>query len=226
MELVTTGIKGLDVLLRGGLPKGSTTLVSGTPGSGKTILSMQFLVNGYLQAKEKGFYISLEEDVDRMENYMSKAFGWTIKELRKKGNLIMIRSDVYDFEKFRDLIETTVEKNGIERVVIDPITVISLFFEKPLEIRRSLLELDRMLKKLNCTSLLTCEIPEGTNAISSFGIEEFTSDGIIILTYRIGAPRGIVIRKMRLVDHDKEIHPFEIKEGKGIIVYPTERLFK
>jgi len=226
MEQVTTGIKGLDILLRGGLPKGSTALVSGTPGSGKTILSIQFLVNGYLQAKEKGFYISLEEDVDRMENYMSKAFGWPIRELRKKGNLIMLRSDVYDFEKFKDLIETTVEKNGIERVVIDPITVISLFFEKPLEIRRSLLELDRMLKKMNCTSLLTCEIPEGTNAISSFGIEEFTSDGIIILTYKIGAPRGIVIRKMRLVDHDKEIHPFEIKEGKGIVVYPTERLFK
>jgi len=226
MEQVPTGIKGLDTLLRGGLPKGSTTLVSGTPGTGKTILSVQFLVNGYLQAKEKGFYISLEEDVDRMEKYMSKAFGWPIRELRKKGNLIMIRSDVYDFEKFKDLIETTIEKNGIERVVIDPITVISLFFEKPLEIRRSLLELDRMLKKLNCTSLLTCEIPEGTNAISSFGIEEFTSDGIIILTYKIGAPRGIVVRKMRLVDHDKEIHPFEIKEGEGIIVYPTEKLFK
>ena len=226
MKLVTTGIKGLDVLLKGGLPKGSTTLVSGTPGSGKTILSMQFLINGYLQTKEKGFYISLEEDVDRMENYMSKSFGWPIKELRKKGKLILVRSDVYDFEKFKDLIETTVEKNGIERVVIDPITVISLFFEKPLEIRRSLLELDRLLKKLNCTSLLTCEIPEGTNAISSFGIEEFTSDGIIILTYKIGAPRGIVIRKMRLVDHDKEIHPFEIREGKGIIVYPTEKLFK
>jgi len=226
MEQVPTGIKGLDTLLRGGLPKGSTTLVSGTPGTGKTILSVQFLVNGYLQAKEKGFYISLEEDVDRMEKYMSKAFGWPIRELRKKGNLIMMRSDIYDFEKFKDLIETTIEKNGIERVVIDPITVISLFFEKPLEIRRSLLELDRMLKKLNCTSLLTCEIPEGTNAISSFGIEEFTSDGIIILTYKIGAPRGIVIRKMRLVDHDKEIHPFEIKEGKGIIVYPTEKLFK
>jgi circadian clock protein KaiC len=226
MEQVTTGIKGLDTLLRGGLPKGSTTLVSGTPGSGKTILSMQFLVNGYLQTKEKGFYISLEEDVERMENYMGKSFGWPIKELRKKGNLILIRSDVYDFEKFKDLIETTVEKSGVERVVIDPITVISLFFEKPLEIRRSLLELDRMLKKLNCTSLLTCEIPEGSNTISSFGIEEFTSDGIIILTYKIGSPRGIVIRKMRLIDHDKEIHPFEIISNKGIIVYSTERLFK
>jgi circadian clock protein KaiC len=55
MKQVITGIKGLDTLLKGGLPKGSTNLVSGTPGSGKTILSMQFLVNGYLQAKEKGF---------------------------------------------------------------------------------------------------------------------------------------------------------------------------
>ncbi|MGC8993465.1 MAG: ATPase domain-containing protein [Candidatus Aenigmatarchaeota archaeon] len=225
MKQVSTGIKGLDTLLKGGLPKGSTTLISGTPGSGKTILSMQFLVNGYLQAKEKGLYISLEEDVERMEEYMSSAFNWPIKELRKKNKVILIHSDIYDFEKFKDLIETTVEKNGIERVVIDPITVISLFFERPLEIRRSLLELDRLLKKLKCTSLLTCEIPEGSNVISSFGIEEFTSDGIIILYYKIGSPRGIVVRKMRLIDHDKEVHPFEIKNKKGIIVYPTEKLF-
>ncbi|MEM5874967.1 MAG: ATPase domain-containing protein [Candidatus Aenigmatarchaeota archaeon] len=225
IELIPTGIKGLDELLKGGLPLGSTTLVSGSPGSGKTILSIQFLVNGALKG-ENGLYISLEEDVERMKEYLSIAFKWPINELVKKGKLSMIRSDIYDFEKFKDLIETNVEKMKIKRIAIDPITVISLFFENPLQIRRSLLELDFMLKKLKCTSLLTCEIPEGSQAISSFGIEEFTSDGIILLFYKIGYPRGIVIRKMRLIDHDRDIHPFEIKSGRGIIVYPNQKLFK
>ncbi|MEM5815276.1 MAG: ATPase domain-containing protein [Candidatus Aenigmatarchaeota archaeon] len=225
IEVVPTGIKGLDDLLKGGLPLGSTTLISGSPGSGKTILSMQFLVNGAING-ENGLYISLEEDVERMKEHLSVAFKWPIKELEKKNKLVMIRSDVYDFEKFKDLIETNVEKMKIKRTVIDPITVISLFFERPLQIRRSLLELDAMLKRLKCTSLLTCEIPEGSLAISSFGIEEFTSDGIILLFYKIGSPRGIVVRKMRLIDHDRNIHPFEIRSGKGIIVYPTQKLFK
>jgi len=225
IEIVPTGIEGLDELLKGGLPSGSTTLVSGSPGSGKTILSLQFLVNCAIRG-ENGLYISLEEDVERMKEYLSVAFKWPLEELIKKGRLLMLKSDIYDFEKFKDLIETNVEKMKIKRLVIDPITVLSLFFESPFQIRRSLLELDHMLKKLKCTSLLTCEIPEGSQAISSFGIEEFTCDGIILLFYKIGAPRGIVIRKMRLIEHDRDVHPFEIKAKKGIVVYPNQKLLK
>ncbi|MEM5878878.1 MAG: ATPase domain-containing protein [Candidatus Aenigmatarchaeota archaeon] len=226
IERTPSGIKGLDALLKGGFPKGSTILVSGSPGSGKTILSLQFLVNGVLEKKEKGVYISLEENVERIKKYINLTFGWPLEKLEKEGKLLLIKSDIYDFEKFKNLIENNVEKVGAERIVIDPITVISLFFERPLEIRRSLLELDKLLKKLNCTALLTCEIPEGSNSISSFGIEEFTSDGIILLSYSSGYPRGITIRKMRATDHDTDSHPFEIKSGKGIIVYPTEKLFR
>lgn len=227
IERVASGIKGLDTLIRGGFPKWSTILVSGTPGSGKTILSLQFLVNGIMESDEKGVYISLEEDVERIKGYMQSVFGWNLKELEEKKKLILVRSDIYDFDKFKSLIETNVEKIGAKRIVIDPITVISLFFERPLEIRRSLLDLDRLLKRLNCTALLTCEIPEGSTSISSFGIEEFTSDGIVLLSYFPGlSPRGITVRKMRATDHDTDIHPFEIKHDKGIIVYQFEKLFK
>jgi len=227
IERTPSGIKGLDTLLKGGFPKYSTILVSGTPGTGKTILSIQFLVNGALEYKEKGVYISLEEDVNRIKKYMHVTFGWPLEELEKKGKLILVKSDIYDFEVFKNLIETNVEKIGAERIVIDPLTVMSLFFERPLDIRRSLLDLDKLLKRLNCTTLLTCEIPEGTNAISSFGIEEFTCDGIILLSYFPGlSPRGITIRKMRATNHATEIYPFEIKSSKGIVVYPTEKLFK
>ncbi|MCD6371154.1 MAG: AAA family ATPase [Candidatus Aenigmarchaeota archaeon] len=225
IKRVRSGIPGLDELIEGGFPEGSTVLVSGGPGSGKTILSLQFLVNGALKENERGIYVSLEEDVKRLKDYISKIFKWPLQKLIEEKKLLMVRAEFFDFEKFKNLVETQVERIKAKRLVIDPITVLSLFFERPLEIRRSLLELDRLLKKLGCTTLITCEIPEGHRSISSFGIEEFTSDGIILLYYFSKAyPRAISVRKMRATKHDMGIHPFEIREN-GIIVYPTERIF-
>lgn len=222
---VSTGIPGLDDLIEGGIPEGSTVLVSGGPGSGKTILSLQFLIAGATKG-EKGVYISLEEDTNRLRDYISKVFEWPLEKLLREKKLIMIKAEFFDFEKFKNLVENEVEKNGAKRLAIDPITVLSLFFERPLEIRRSLLELDRLLKKLECTTLLTCEIPEGSRSISSFGIEEFTSDGIILLYYLLkGYPRALSVRKMRATRHDIGIHPFEITR-KGIVVYPREKIFR
>jgi KaiC/GvpD/RAD55 family RecA-like ATPase len=226
IERTASGIKGLDALIRGGFPKGSSILVSGSAGTGKTILSLQFLVNGATMFKEKGLYISLEEDVERVKRYMNATFGWPLNELEKKKMISFVKSDIYDMEKFKSLIESNVEKLGAERIVIDPLTVISLFFERPLDIRRSLLDLDKLLKKLNCTTLLTVEVPEGMNSISSFGIEEFTCDGIVLLSFSFGVPRLITIRKMRATEHDTDARPFEIKYGKGIVVYPSKELFK
>ena len=225
IERVSSGIPGLDELIEGGFPKGSTILVSGGPGTGKTIFSLQFLVNGALKYGESGVYISLEEDTKRMIHYMGSIFNWPLKELMKKKKLVMIKSDIFEFEKFKILIENNVEMINAQRLVIDPITVISLFFERPLEIRRSLLDLDRLLKKLECTTLITCEIPEGRKAISSFGIEEFTSDGIIVLSFISESfPRALQVRKMRATNHDTGVHPFEIKKT-GIVLYPLERIF-
>jgi KaiC/GvpD/RAD55 family RecA-like ATPase len=226
MERVKSGIKGLDEMIEGGFPKGSTILVSGGPGSGKSLLSLQFLVNGALLYDEPGVYISLEEDIDRIVKNIRASLNWPIEELIKKKKLYLVRSEMYEFEKFKSLIEDSVDKIGAARLVIDPITVISLFFEKPIEIRRSLLDLDRLLKKLKCTSLITCEIPEGKKAISSFGVEEFTCDGIIILYYLIGSyPRAISIRKMRATNHDISIYPFEITKA-GLVVYLGEKIWE
>jgi len=218
IERVSIGIKGLDKFIEGGVPKGSTILLTGSPGTGKTIFAVQFLFNGALN-NEKGVYISMEEDVERLKNYMEATFGWKLNELEKSKKLIFLRTELFDYEKFKSMLETNVEKSKAERLVIDPITTLSLFFEKPLEIRRSLLDLDRLLKKLGCTTILTCEVPEGSNAISSFGIEEFTSDGIIILKYYTGSlPRSLIIRKMRATNHSTDEIPFEIRSGQGIVI--------
>lgn len=221
-----TGIKGLDELMEGGFPTGSTILVSGGTGSAKTTLCMQYLYYG-AKNDEPSVYISLEETPERMMLNFKKTFNWDLNELIKKKKLFMTRAELYDFEKLKILIEDVVERFKATRLVIDPTTVLGLFFEKDLQIRRSMLELDRMLKKLGCTTLMTSEVPEGQTGISTFGIEEFASDGIIILYYtREGNvfTRALTVRKMRATKHDSGIHPIEITK-QGIVVYPTEQVF-
>ncbi|MEM5874692.1 MAG: ATPase domain-containing protein [Candidatus Aenigmatarchaeota archaeon] len=218
IKRVSFGIKGLDKLIQGGVPEGSTILLTGSPGTGKTIFSIQFLVHGAMIG-ENGLYLSMEEDVKRLKQYMEASFNWPLEKFEKGKRIIFLRTELFNYENFKSMIEVNVEKFNIKRLVIDPITTLSLFFEKLLDIRRSLLDLDMLLKILGCTSILTCEVPEGSTSISSFGIEEFTSDGIIILKYYIGnLTRSLIVRKMRATEHIGDEVPFEIKSGIGIVV--------
>lgn len=224
IERTKSGIKGLDELISGGFPKESTIMITGGPGTGKTTFSLNYLINGALDYKETGVYISLEEEPTRIINNIKSSFSWPVEELIRKKLLKFVRAELYDFDKLKIMIEDEVDAMKAKRLVIDPTTIVSLFFEKPLEIRRSILDLDRIVKKLGCTSLLVCEVPEGTKGISSFGVEEFVADGIIIMYYIANGrfTRALSIRKMRATRHDIGLHPIEITRD-GIIVYPTER---
>lgn len=225
VERIKSGIKGMDELISGGFPKDSTILVAGTTGTGKTTLCLNFLMNGALKYKEPGVYISLEEEPKRIINNVKSCFSWSIDELIKKNMIKLVKAELYDFDKLKILIEDEVDAIKAKRLIIDPTTIISLYFEKPLEIRRSIFDLDRSVKKLGCTTLMTSEIPEGTAGISAFGVEEFVADGIIILFYYTGKrfTRALSIRKMRATRHDTGIHPIEITRD-GIVVYPSERV--
>lgn len=228
MERVKTGIKGLDELIGGGIPKGSTVLITGGPGTGKSTFGMNFLVNGALKYNEPGLYISLEEEAERLIKNVKSTFGWPIDDLVEKKLLKVVKAELYDFEKLKMMIENEVESRNVQRLVIDPSTVIGLYFENPLQIRRSMLELDKLLKRLGCTTFLICEVPEGHQGISVFGVEEFTSDGIIILYYLKAENvfiRALTVRKMRTTEHDKAIHPMGITKD-GVVVYPTSKVFE
>jgi len=226
MERVKTGIPGLDELIQGGFPKNSSILVTGGPGTGKTIFSFQFLVKGAKEYDEPGIYFSLEEEPERLIHNLAP-FSWPVKELIKNEKLSIVKTELYNFEKLKGMIEDEVERVSASRIAIDPSTVIGMFFERELDVRRSMLELDKLLKRLNCTSLLVCEVPEGKNALSAFGVEEFTADGIILLKIVSGEgffTRTLAVRKMRATKHDMNEHPFEITKD-GIKIYPEEKVF-
>lgn len=221
---VKSGIKGLDELISGGFPSASTVLVTGGAGTGKTTMCLNYLIQGALTYKEPGVFISLEEDPERIIWNAKTSFSWPVDDLIKKKLLKFVRAEVYDFDKLRMVIEDEVDSICAKRLVIDPTTVLSLYFEKPLEIRRGILDLDRMLKKIGCTTLLTSEVAEGLSGISAFGVEEFTADGIIILYYLRRENvfvRALTIRKMRATKHDTGIHPIEITKD-GVIIYKNK----
>src|SRR5260221_12180797 len=78
-----TGILGFDEITGGGLPRGRTTLLSGGPGSGKTILALQFLIHGARACKEPGIFVAFEESSDRI-SINARGFGWELAALRRK----------------------------------------------------------------------------------------------------------------------------------------------
>ena len=123
MERTKTGIKGLDELLHGGIPKGAVILISGSPGSGKSILSMQILVNG-CKMGEKGLYVSFEQPYEDIVK-QAKAFGWDVEGYIKKGLLKILSFDFVreGYELYNKMI-SEIKSGNYNRVVIDSLTAL------------------------------------------------------------------------------------------------------
>jgi KaiC/GvpD/RAD55 family RecA-like ATPase len=218
---VKTGIAGLDEMLHGGIPEKSVVLLSGGPGGGKTILCSQFINYG-VENGEPGVYITMEEEPRNLIANM-KAFGW---DLGQQG-VELSRITLYNFDSVKETVQSLVEKTGAKRLVIDPITHFGLFFDRSIEIRRNLIDLISLVKKIGVTTIMTAEIPVGKTSISTYQVEEFVTDGVIILRdlEKEGSRmRAMEILKMRGSAHEKSLCPFEIT-NKGIVVYPDQRIF-
>ena len=235
---VSTGIKGLDELLHGGLPRGSITLVSGTPGTGKTILCFQF-INAGITAGEKCLFLTSD---DRITNLLNQAreFGFNFDAAVKAGTLRFLYLNPEKRTLHREL-EEEVQMNQYSRIVLDsltplsemPIWVISRGTEiiptdeamtnSPIPIdsiqamRVHLRRLMGILKSEDCTSLVTSEVPEGSRDLSRDSVSEFIVDGIFVLDLDPTMDRRkLMIRKMRGTKHTLKPHTIEISERGGM----------
>ncbi len=216
---VQTGIKGLDNLIEGGVPEKSITLISGGAGCGKTIFCNQYLWHG-LKKGQKARYISLEEPVgDIMKD--AKVFGWDFKKYEDKGDFkITYITPTAGSRGFIDKIKELASEPGVERLVIDSVSVmLGAYGGTQAKKRENLYDLMRAVKKAGPTTILTSEIPENDEkALSRFGVSEFVADGVIALYYTgvgEGAFRNLEVRKMRRTNHVPGTHPFKITD-KGI----------
>ena len=213
---VQTNIPGLDKLIEGGLLENSITLVSGSTGAGKTIFSVQFLKER-AEKKEKVLYISTEEEIKSIKEGF-KNFGWDLDKL--KIDTMTLSPDELE-EEWDSLLSNKIDKEKIKRVVIDSVSLASIYYRDDYSTRKYIYRLISSLRERNITCLLTSEIPENEKALSRSGVEEFICDGVILLQF-LGMSgkyeRGLIIRKMRWTDHTQDIHPFKIVKGKGFVL--------
>ncbi len=222
IKRVKTGIKGLDELLFGGIPEGSLTLLTGTCGTGKTLMSVQFIYHGAMNG-ENAVYVSFEETP---ENIKANAMlcGWDFAELERKGKVVFVKYDPYHAEDIIEMLENAIRKVKAKRVVIDSISALGLYVRDVPEIRKIIFGLGAMLHRLGCTTLMISEVLSEQKNLSRFGVEEFVSDGVIVLYYTRADSqfsRRITVWKMRGSDHSQKLHPYKITHA-GIVVYPKE----
>ena len=234
---VKTSIDGLDKMLNGGFLAGRNILLSGPCGSGKTTMSMQFVCNGASRYNEKSLYVTLEEKKDKVIADMM-GLGIDVEKSIRDGNLVIIGGPIASLNSYMNKvdanmgniikeIEEVVRQNGIKRVAIDSINLLTMLLQTDEEKRLALASLCNTLSSLGCTSLLLSETKEHSMDLSRDGMEEFVVDGVIVLYLVRQGQRfipGIVVRKMRGINHDKEIKYYKITD-KGVIVYPEETLF-
>lgn len=221
---INTGIKGLDPLLEGGFIKGSSILVTGGAGTGKTIFSLQFLWEG-LQKGEPGVYITLEEDVeDILED--ARRFGWDFTEFKEKGLFEIVYYDPLQVNEMGINAIEDIERVNAQRVVVDSISIVGMMLPNNMQVRKKLISLINSVKNTGATSIMISEILDSDEkGLSRFGVEEFVVDGVLVLNYLEfatgGLDRSVIIRKMRRTNHGKDIYPFEITPT-GIEVKKTE----
>ena len=234
MERINTGINKLNELLSGGLPGNSITLVSGTPGSGKTILCFHYLWEGLING-DNCLYLTSDE---RIENILRQAdeLGFDFQTWIDNGKLKFMYLDLEKSNIHKEMDEE-IKSGSYVRVVLDSLTPIS---EVPVLVsgihevvpsegttsikkysagsmsatRVHIHRILSILNKANCTSMVTSEILEGSRNLSRDTISEFMVDGILLMDLDTTMDRRkLTIRKMRATKHTLKPQDITITEG-------------
>jgi KaiC/GvpD/RAD55 family RecA-like ATPase len=229
MERVTSGVEGLDDKMEGGFFLGSSNLLTGKTGTGKTIFAASFLYKGAMQG-EPGVYVTTEQrDVD-VKADIEAMFGWDLPGLEKKKLLKfvsikpalptkgiaqedmarLVKSYVYNIS---DSILEAVKAVNAKRVVLDSVSFIEMFIKDEYLARAALMQMVETLKEAGVTSVLTGTVPETSEALSGGGIVEYIVDTVVKMEFVPVAEefkRTLTIRKMRRTDHSTLIHPIDI----------------
>jgi len=236
IERVVTGIPGLDDILHGGIPKRNVVLLSGGPGTGKSIFGQQYLYNG-LRLGEPGVLVVLEEHPVQVRVSMSQ-FGWNVRPYEEKGMFAIVdaftagigeaaKRERYvvrapdDFQSLVDVLREAIRDVGAVRAVIDSVT--TLYITKPAMARGMVLQLKKILSGMGCTSILVSQVSVTERGFGGPGVEH-AADGIIRLDLdEVDGElrRSIIVWKMRGTSHSMRRHPFEITD-KGMIVKAEE----
>jgi len=228
-EKLGTGVEGLDALLSGGYPDHSTILVSGYPGTGKTLLGSHFLDAG-MRKGSNGIYVSFEASKSEFFEQSSK-FGFNFEQMEEKGafkclmaipHRFFVSPSTFDIQNTVQGIEEAKAAVNAERLVIDSISALMVLFETAYQARKSLYILNSRLKEMGMTSIFISEAGPRSE-FSNFGVEEYIADGVIHVSLEEVQERKfqrfLRVVKMRRTAHKMEKYPIQIgPNGMEVLV--------
>jgi len=225
-----TGIRGLDEVTGGGLPRGRVALVTGAAGTGKTLLALEFLVAGAREYGEPGVLVTFEESSAKVTQNV-RSLGFSLDELCDEGKLAIFsfRADPteiltvgdFDLEPLFLTLGEAIERIGARRVVMDTVEVLFGALGNHAIVRAELSRLARWLEDRGVTAIITGE--RGASSLTRHGIEEYVSDCVILLDHRVSeevSTRRLRVVKYRGSAHGTNEYPFVITP-RGLILLPV-----
>src|SRR5690242_614499 len=226
---VPTGIPGLDQITGGGFPRGRAALVAGGPGSGKTLLGMEFVLRGALEYGEPGVVMSFEETAEELATNM-KSLGHDVPALVRDKKLLVDHVHIerreieetgeYDLQGLFIRLEHAIDTIKAKRVLLDTVEVLFSGLQNIAVVRSELRRMFRWLKDKGVTAVVTAEM--GAGELTRRGLEEYVADCVIMLDHRVSeqiSTRRIRVVKYRGSFHGTNEYPFLI-DNDGISVLP------
>jgi circadian clock protein KaiC len=235
-----TGIAGFDDVSMGGVPHRRATVVAGQAGSAKTIFAGQFLAEG-VRRGQPGVFVTLEESADDLRaNLATLGFdiaAWEasddwrfvdaspLVERDEQGRIVV---SPYRVDTLAAQIGHAVDATGAERLAIDSLNAVLRLHDDPRSARSLVRQLIGALRSMGVTVVLTVETPDDPGgALSSYGVEEFVADNVVLLHNRQEGSvrrRTLEILKMRGARHHKGEVSFTVVPGQGVLVLPMVRM--
>lgn len=229
---VPTGITGFDEITGGGLPRGRTTLLVGGPGSGKTVLALQFLVHGAQDCKEPGIFVAFEENSKRIAAN-AEGFGWKLEVLQPKKlyfmdaqpKLDLLQSGDFDLSGMLAALEARIAEFGVRRIVFDALDVVLALLPDQAAKKREIYRLHEWLLAHELTGIISLKASGDMESLAgpqSLGFMQFMVDCVVILKQDVVqgvSQRSLRVLKYRGSSFDEDESPFLIgKSGVEVIV--------
>ncbi len=220
-ERVSIGIPPLDEILGGGLFKGSANLIAGSTGTGKTVLGLQFIMEGAGKG-EAGVIMNFEETPEEL--YLHAAnFGWDLRGMQEKGKIKIIHTlpSLLDPNKHMMQIKKAIGEIGAQRIFLDAVEGFDYAIADPIERKEHIAALTRMCGNQGITSLMTCLTPGNTECPKIFDIQiSPVADSIITLQQNLissDLQKSLSILKMRGSNHGKSSAKYDINSNGFLI---------
>lgn len=216
-ERLPTGIAGLDDLLDGGLPARSATVVQGATGTGKTVLSLAFLLEG-IRRGEPGIYFGMDETQEHLRE-LARSLGWDLADLEARGLLFLrysspveLAPDRYLFELRRD-----VTRAGARRVVVDSLSTMETGVNSLRRYKELVYSLSKHMRASGVTLVMAVEVPEtmGETQLTGHAVSSIADNVILIRYVELGGRLGktITVLKARGLAHKTELRLYSVAKG-------------